>query len=202
MLPVLIPVTALILGSGALGNEIEDRTLVYLTLRPVSRITIVFAKYVATLIVVAGLVELAVCAMFVIASRKTVPVTLISGVGYGGFDTGNALVGTLVAAFAGTAAYVALFLLLGVLMPHRGLLVGFAYVLGWEGAAAGLSGALATLSVRRYAQGTLDAWLNDTLLARIGPATVGAIGSAVALSLIVVASIILCVMRLRRLELT
>ncbi|HEY7358410.1 MAG TPA: hypothetical protein VH590_18140, partial [Ktedonobacterales bacterium] len=37
VLPVLLPLTALIFATSALGGEVEDRTLLYLTLRPVSR---------------------------------------------------------------------------------------------------------------------------------------------------------------------
>ncbi len=39
--PTLLPITVLILATGALGNEIEDRTLPYLTLKPLSRLRIV-----------------------------------------------------------------------------------------------------------------------------------------------------------------
>ena len=45
VIATLMPITILILATGALGNEIEDRTLPYLTLKPISRFRIVFEKF-------------------------------------------------------------------------------------------------------------------------------------------------------------
>ncbi|MGI9252564.1 MAG: ABC transporter permease subunit, partial [Thermomicrobiales bacterium] len=49
--PTLIPIVALLLATSAFGNEIEDRTLPYLTMKPVSRGRIVIEKWLATLLV-------------------------------------------------------------------------------------------------------------------------------------------------------
>src|SRR3954471_24941729 len=42
----LLPITALIFARGALGNEIEDRPLPYLTLKPIGRLRIVLEKLI------------------------------------------------------------------------------------------------------------------------------------------------------------
>ena len=63
----------------------------------------------------------------------------------------------MLAGLVGCLAYSSLFLLVGLWLPRRGLLVGFIYVLLWEGIASQLSTGLATFSVRRYVEGTLDA---------------------------------------------
>jgi hypothetical protein len=86
-------------------------------------------------------------------------------------------------------------------MPRRALLVGFVYILGWEGIAAGLSTGLATFSIRRYVQGTLDAALGASPLATIQSSTLTGATSALVLALVVVAGIILTTLRLRDLEL-
>jgi ABC-type transport system involved in multi-copper enzyme maturation permease subunit len=49
--PTILPLGTLILATTALGNEIEDRTLVYLTLKPLARARILIAKYLAALAV-------------------------------------------------------------------------------------------------------------------------------------------------------
>src|SRR5215211_2284017 len=49
MVTPLLPMTVLILATGALGNEIEDRTLPYLTLKPIGRLRIVVEKLVGVI---------------------------------------------------------------------------------------------------------------------------------------------------------
>jgi ABC-2 type transport system permease protein len=199
LLPVLIPLTALIVGSSALGHEVEDRTLVYLTLRPVSRVAIVAAKYLAAFVIVIALVEVSVVATFLIASQKTVagPVAALATQ----LDKGNALGALMLASLAGSAAYISLFLLLGLVLPQRGLLVGLAYVLAWEGVAAGVSSALATLSVRRYVQGVLDARLNSSTLAAIVPLSLSGVGGLLGIVVITAAGLVLTTWVLRRIQL-
>src|SRR5690349_18862800 len=48
--PTIVPLGTLILATTALGNEIEDRTLVYLALKPLARARIVLSKYLAALL--------------------------------------------------------------------------------------------------------------------------------------------------------
>src|SRR6476619_6943877 len=47
----LLPITILILATAALGNEVEDRTLPFLTLKPISRLRIVIEKLMGTILV-------------------------------------------------------------------------------------------------------------------------------------------------------
>jgi hypothetical protein len=157
------------------------------------------AKYLATCVIVIALVEISVVATFLIAAQKTVagPISDVTAQ----FDNGAALGALMTASLAGSAAYVSLFLLLGLLLPQRGLMVGFVYVLAWEGVAAGVSTALATLSVRRYAQGVLDARLNSPALAAITPSSLSAVGGLFGLLVIAVAGLVLTTWVLRRAQL-
>jgi ABC-2 type transport system permease protein len=186
LLPLLIPLTALLLASSALGGEVEDRTLVYLTLRPVSRLSIAVGKLLAVSAVSAALTAASVILMYAIAVSS--------------LDESRVLVAGLLAAILGSVAYCSLFLPLGLLAPRRGLILGLGYVLVWEAAAAGLSAVLAALSVRRYVLGAIDATLNDARLIKVDRVDVGGFASVVVLVLVVVAATGFTVWWLRRMQ--
>lgn len=184
VLPILLPLTALIFATSALGGEIEDRTLLYLTLKPVPRAVVVVAKLLAVALVTLVLVEVSLAITYLITAQ-----------GSSGY-----LGALLLAGLGGCLAYCSLFLLFGLLAPRRGLILGFLYVIIWEGTLAGFSTGLATLSVRRYVQGALDAGLGHSPLAQITPATVGGTTSAIVMIAVLVLGAILCTTRLRRME--
>ncbi len=189
VVPILLPLTALIFATSALGGEIEDRTLIYLTLRPVSRLTIGVAKLLATALVTVVLVEASLALTYAIAAQ-------------GQFGAGDGLAAILLAGLAGCLGYVSLFLLIGLLAPRRALLIGFIYVMAWEGLAAGFSTGLATLSVRRYVEGILHAGLNAIRVPEIQwPNVTGATSIAV-LAAIFIAGLALTTWQLHRIELT
>jgi len=50
-LPTLLPIGVLLLATSAFGNELEDRTLPYLTMKPWGRWRIVLEKWLATIVV-------------------------------------------------------------------------------------------------------------------------------------------------------
>ena len=129
---VMLPVTALIVGTGVLGAEIEDGTIVHVLAKPLSRREIILAK-LAVAVAITG----AVCAvpMFV---AGTVAMSLRFGVALG------------VASLVGAFAYSAFFLVLS-LLTRRPVLVGLLYVLLWEGLLGNLLASTAELSVHQYA---------------------------------------------------
>src|SRR5688500_8936721 len=47
--PTLLPIAVLILATGALGNEVEDRTLPYLIIKPITRLRIALEKLAGVL---------------------------------------------------------------------------------------------------------------------------------------------------------
>ncbi len=167
---------------------VEDRALVYLTLR----LAVAAAKGLAAALVTLLLVEIALALMYLIVAQGVAE----AGAGLPGLGA------ILLAGAAGSVAYCSLFLLLGLLAPRRALLVGFLYVLLWEGTAAGFSTGLATLSVRRYVEGTLHAGLGAISGARlVWPADPSAATSALVVCAIVVVGLALTAYRLRRMEL-
>jgi ABC-2 type transport system permease protein len=199
MLPILLPLTAMIFGTSALGSEIEDRTLIYLTLRPVSRFSIAFAKWLAVVLLTAMLIEASMVLINILGTINEIREVYVNSAG-APTRQGSVLGPTLIGGLLGSAAYSAVFLVLGRVAPKRGM-ISFAYVLGWEGLAAGLSSALATFSVRGYVQGAVDAMLGDSPLAQEVSSSLGGSVSTVVLVGIVVAGIAGATLGLRRIEL-
>ena len=135
-LPVLLPFVALIFSSDALGSEVEDRTLIYLTLRPVPSLAIALAKYLACFVVTVAAVWVALVPAWLVLGGLTGPGGLLPALAIG-----SAL---------GALAYTAFFLLLGLFL-RRALLIGAVYILLWETAIAALSNGAAHLSIQFYA---------------------------------------------------
>lgn len=178
----LLPLVTLIIGTAALGAEIDDGTAVYLLSKPISRATIVLTKVFV--------------AWAVSALLACVPMLLAGLIAAGGL--GNGLVIAFVVATAvGALAYTALFLALS-LVTGRALVIGLAYVLIWEGFLAGLFSGTRTFSVRQHILALADA-LTDApatvLDANLEPAAALIVGG-----LIVAASVVLAIRRLSAFE--
>jgi len=134
----VLPLVALVMGTAALGSELEDGTAVYLIVKPVPRWRIVGAK----MVVAAGL-----------TAALVVPSAVLTGLLAGG--TGPALgttVGFAVAAAAGGAAYACAFVGLSA-FTSRALVIGLAYTMIWEGVLAGLLEGTRFLSIRQATLG-------------------------------------------------
>ncbi|MEU5565751.1 ABC transporter permease subunit [Micromonospora musae] len=130
-LAVVLPVVALIVGTGVLGAEIDDGTVVHILTKPLPRWQIVLPK----LAVATG----------VTAVTVAVPI-YVAGVLAHSVRLGLALV---VAACLGALAYSALFLALS-LVTRRPVLLGLVYVLIWEGLLGNFVGGTKVLSIQQY----------------------------------------------------
>ena len=179
----LLPLVTLIVGTAALGAEIDDGTAVYLLSKPISRFSIVLTKLLVAWLVGAALA----CAPMLIAG-------LIAAAGVG---DGGLVIAFVVATAVGALAYTALFVALS-LVTGRALVIGLAYVLIWEGFLAGLFEGTRTFSIRQHILALADA-LTDApagvLDATLEPAVALIVGS-----LIVAASIVVAVRRLSTFE--
>lgn len=137
-LQVLAPVVCLVFASSALGDLVDDKTLVYLWPRPTPRLQVAAA---------AALAALTVCLPAVV-----VPLVLAAAItGAGPALTG----GTAVAAAVGVAGYVGMFTALGIRF-RRALVWGLAYILLWEGFVANASKTAGRLSLRGYTRSVLS----------------------------------------------
>jgi ABC-2 type transport system permease protein len=130
---IVLPLSALVLGTSALGAELEDGTAVYILAKPVPRWQVVIAK-----LLVAG----ALTAGLTVASTVLTTLAAATGGADLGFGAGYAVAGGL-ASFAYTALFMALSVVTG-----RALIVGLIYTLVWEGILASIFTGTRILSVR------------------------------------------------------
>jgi ABC-2 type transport system permease protein len=173
-LGVMLPVVSLIVGTGVLGAEIDDGTIVHVLAKPVPRREIVLSKYaVAVAITVATI---------------AVPLAVTGAMA----DGGRYALGLIVGAAVGAVAYTALFLLLS-LLTRRPVLLGLVYILIWEGLLSRLLRGTRVLSIQQYVLSIAHAVSDSALLKPTVSVPVAAVMSAV----ISVAAIVLAVDRLR-----
>lgn len=160
-LAVLLPVTALIVGTGVLGAEIDDGTIVHILAKPLPRWQIVAPK----LAVATGITALTAAIPLYVAGVLAESVRL-----------GLALAA---ASTVGALAYTAFFLALS-LLTRRPVLLGLVYVLIWEGLLGNVVSGTRVLSIQQYVV---------TLADRLAPTTL--LGGAVSLPVAIVMSAVL-----------
>jgi ABC-2 type transport system permease protein len=144
-LAVLLPITALIVGTGVLGAEIDDGTVVHILAKPLPRREIVLAK-------------LAV-AWLVTAVTSAVPLFITGVIA----ESARLGAGLAVAAALGALAYSAFFLALS-LLSRRPVLLGLLYVLLWEGLLGNFVAGTRVLSIQQYVVTVADKVAGTDLL--------------------------------------
>ncbi|MCX3058471.1 ABC transporter permease [Streptomyces beihaiensis] len=132
-LATMVPLIGVIAGTGAIGPEIDDGSVVYLLSKPVKRPTIICTKLI---------VAIAVTMVF-----SAVP-TLVAGLILNGNGQQIAVAYT-VAALVASIAYAAIFLLLGTVTRHA-VVFGLVYALVWEALFGSLVAGARTLSVQQW----------------------------------------------------
>jgi ABC-2 type transport system permease protein len=180
IVPTLLPIVVLLPATAAFGNELEDGTLPYLLMKPVSRLRLVLGKYAAVLLVTipALLAGLAVT-------------TLIAAQAPGAGDLGRILVAMAAASAAAAALLGAVFLLVSLVIP-RALLAGMIYIFAWESLLGRFLPGVRAISSREHALQVFDGILDDDF----------AMASNAALTMLVVAVVclLLAVWRLRGMQ--
>ncbi len=181
----ILPLACLILGTSALGSEIEDGTAVYILAKPVPRRDTIVAKFAASALISAAFV---------------VPATAISGlIGLQGVSGEGIVIGFAIATLVGVFAYTAIFILLSV-ATSRALLFGLAYVFIWEGLITDLFSGTRYLSVRQYCLGIAD--LIATVSEEDFEANLGGVEGLVLATVVLAVALVLAVRRLEAFELT
>ncbi|WP_416970113.1 ABC transporter permease [Streptomyces sp. 4F14] len=132
-LATMVPIIGVIAGTGAIGPEIDDGSVVYLLSKPIKRPTIISTKLI---------VAIAVTMVF-----SALP-TLIAGFILNGNGQQIAVAYT-VAALVSSIAYAAVFLLLGTVSRHA-VVFGLVYALVWEALFGSLVPGARTLSVQQW----------------------------------------------------
>lgn len=182
----LLPLATLVLATAAFGDELEDRTLQYLTLKPISRLQIVLAKFIAVLLVTVPIVWIGLMLTWAVAA-------------WGHLGDNTDLIWPMFAgSLVGVLGFGSLFMLVSLLI-HRALLVGIFYVFIWETALSRYLTGIRTISIKHYTQ-SMFVRLADDRLFRID--SVAATSTIVATVVgIVVVSLGLATWRLRRMNL-
>jgi ABC-2 type transport system permease protein len=162
----LVPLLGLIAGTGAIGPEIDDGSIVYLLAKPLSRFSIAATKVAV--------------AVAVVTAFAAVP-TLLAGFILSGTSDRLAVAYGVGALIAGTG-YAALFLLLAVLTRHA-VVVGLLYALIWESLVGSFVPGAQALSVQQWALAITKSLLGD----RAAPLNVtSAVGLGAAIPLLLV----------------
>jgi ABC-2 type transport system permease protein len=182
--PTLLPIVAVLFGTGAFGAEIEDGTIVYLMAKPVSRFVIVIAK---------ALSAVSVAALLTLSSVALVAVIELLPAGSQG---GTVALAYAAAMIVGCLCYTCVFMALS-LFTRRALVIGIGYMLVWEAGLSSLLPGISNLSIRQYALGVADGVTQlHSEASRLPPTT------ALTLSaILVVAALALATWRLMRFEL-
>ncbi|HXP56219.1 MAG TPA: ABC transporter permease subunit [Streptosporangiaceae bacterium] len=128
---VVLPLTALIIGTSVLGAEVDDGSVIHVLATPVPRRVIVTTKFVV-----------AAVATMVFAAVPELLAGLIAG-------QTRLAVGLFAGALAAAVVYNALFVSLST-ATSRALVAGLTYVVLWEGVLANVVGGARILSVSHY----------------------------------------------------
>jgi ABC-2 type transport system permease protein len=135
-LGILVPLAALWLGTSAIGDLVEDKLLVYLSLKPIPRWQLPAAAVLATVSVVVPLTALPLTASALVAGA------------------GEVAPAALLAASLAALAYAGLFVAAGIWF-RRAVWWGLAFVLIWETVVAYLAEGTARFTVIGWASSVL-----------------------------------------------
>ena len=142
---VILPLTALIIGTSVLGAEIDDGSIVHLLATPVRRSSVILTK-------------------FTVGAALTMAFVAIPELVAGLIATGGATklaVGLFVGALVGSVIYNAVFVMLSVLTT-RAIAVGLLYVLIWEVVLGNFVSGARLLSVEQYSLGVANSIAHNT----------------------------------------
>jgi ABC-2 type transport system permease protein len=188
VVPTMLPITTLILATAALGNEVEDRTLPYLTLKPIGRLRIVIEKFAGILVVVLPAVTAGLIATYLLVARGAAD------------DLLRLLWATIAAGAAATVAFAAIFLFISLIIP-RALLVGIIYSFVWESLLGRYLPGTYFVSVHHYAESIFKAILDNPSLVRAEKYDTSLSSSLIVLGVTSVVALALATWRLRRMNL-
>jgi len=141
----LLPIVALIVGTGVLGAEIDDGTITHILSKPIARWRIVLPKL---------LVSIAVT-----GATAAVPFYIVGALA----DGPRLGLGLVIGAIAGATLYSAIFVALS-LISRRPVLLGLVYVIVWEGLLSNLVSGTRVLSVQQYVLTISDRASGSSLL--------------------------------------
>ena len=178
-LSILVPIVALIFASASLGDTREDGTLVYLWLRPISRLSVSTGAWAASVTIALPL--------------TVIPMTVSALL----LDAGNSVVtATMITSILAVVAYSGLFVTLGLIVKNP-VLWGLAYIFIWEAIVASFAKPAAALAVSGYSRAIITGRTNVEFDYLFDPSQSVSI---LMLIIITIAGIALSSVRMNRLE--
>lgn len=154
---LLMPISVLVLASAAFGDEIDDKTLYILALKPMSRFRIVFEKFLAVILVAVPVVWGSIAIVWAVYS-------------WGNYDALKDMLWPMMAgSLVGIAGFGSIFLTVS-LYVRRTLLLGMFYVTIWEGALAGFLPGIRSFSISHYGRSMFANVLDDARITIDGAA--------------------------------
>jgi len=168
---VLLPLTALIVGTGVLGAEIDDGSAIHLLATPVRRSSVIVTKFA-----VAVAMTIAFAAVPELIAGLLAP------------NSGKLAFALFAGALAGSVIYSAAFVCASALTT-RAIAIGLLYVLIWEGLLSNLVGGVRILSIAHYSLGIANAIYPDqNLMAGLTLTTSVILGVIVTVGALILAS--------------
>jgi ABC-2 type transport system permease protein len=182
LVAAILPIVTMALATATFGNDLEDKTLGYLVLKPISRWRIVAPKYLAVVLLAVPLIVLSGVLVTVIGPLEGALAALAVGA----------------ALLVGVLAYSAIFTWAG-LMTTRALGFALVYVFLWEGLLSSFLGGIRYLSVRGYTLAVMHGIDKDSLEALDG-FVIGLPAAIVGAAVVTVVFLSLTVRRLRTMD--
>ncbi len=177
----LLPLMCLLIGTGVIGPEIDDGSIVYLLAKPLPRRTIIWSKLAVAIPAALAFAVLPTMAAAAIAGDDGFRLTLAYGV-----------TATLAA-----IAYTAIFVALSV-ATRNAVIIGLLYALVWETVLGGYVPGVRDVSVRQWALAPAENLLGAEAAARWGVTSV--VSVPVGLSLLAAATALAVFVAVRRLQ--
>lgn len=178
----IMPIVTMALATAAFGNELEDRTLGYLVLKPIARWRIALPKLLTSVVIGAPLLVVS----GIVASLLALDVGARGAVAVG------------VGLFAGVSTYAAIFTWAG-LMTTRALPFALVYVFLWEGVISSFIHGVDYLSVRGYTLAIMHG-IDETGLEVLSVRVIEFPAAMVGAVVVTLAFYLLTVRRLRRMD--
>ncbi|HEV2528826.1 MAG TPA: hypothetical protein VGT61_10300 [Thermomicrobiales bacterium] len=201
--PTVLPIAVLILATSAFGNELEDRTLPYLTLKPVSRLRIVLEKWLGVIVVGIPVVLFGQVATSVILAFSDGNATEQRYAADPRFadripELTTAIWPALAAGAVGVVMFGSIFLLLS-LYIQRALLAGIFYAFVWESILGRYLSGIRLISVKQYVQSIFTRLVDNPDVRIDNPFQLGS--ALIVAAVTTVVCILLATRRLRRINL-
>ncbi|MCP4219719.1 MAG: ABC transporter permease subunit [bacterium] len=140
---LFIQILCLFYGTSVLNDEVEDKTLIYLTTSSASRASVYAGKFLANFGILSIITTLGMSVSYAVAAAAGLR---DAGLEYFGLFLGAGLLALW--------AYAAFFALLGILMK-RSILMGLFFVFGWEKITQGIPGTVQKLGIGHFVNSLL-----------------------------------------------